>query len=217
MAVEGEILFHPSVGGNDLRDAGAAHADDGDAVFRGANGAEAGVGHVLGFAPVDHVHRRDDEGLRALADEFVNDARVAEVVADRDADPAPGRLPNLLRRGGFAVLEELDRLLLGLLEDDLAVRGNDEGRIVEAAIGQVVLAADDQIPAVVAAPLQHGLGRVGFEGVFAENDQLGLGITGDQLVQSGEHFVVRRKLQLGPGDLDGFGGGGRSKGEEQCG
>ena len=108
-----------------------ASAENWNAVFRRAHGCAARMQLVLVPAPVFHVHRRDDEQLRALAHQFVRHARVAQVVADADADFAPRRIPDFLFLRGQAVLETLDRHAFGLLKNDVAVRADDEGGVVK--------------------------------------------------------------------------------------
>ena len=82
--------------------------------------------------------------LRALFHQPVGDARVAQVVADADADFSPRRIPDFLFRRGQAVVEKLDRHALGLLENNLAVRADDEGGVVINMVGHKIFSADDE-------------------------------------------------------------------------
>ena len=65
---EGLFLAGEGKGGEDtaggvdvLGDAGAADAEDGDAVFAGAQGGDAGVELMLLLAPIGDVHEGDDD------------------------------------------------------------------------------------------------------------------------------------------------------------
>ena len=72
-----------------LRNAGTSHAKNRYAVFRRPHRRDAGMQFVLVPAPKFHIHRRANDELRALSDEFIGNARVAEVIADAEADFAP--------------------------------------------------------------------------------------------------------------------------------
>ena len=52
--------------------------------------------------------------MRALPHQRVRHSRVAEVVAEAEADPAPGRFPQLLLRRRQPVLEKLHDKVSGL-------------------------------------------------------------------------------------------------------
>ena len=92
-----------AAGGVDvLGDAGAAEAEDRDAVFAGAERGDAGVELVLLGAPIGDVHEGNDDDLGASLDEAVHDVAIAEVVTDGDGDFAPrenSTLPEMARRG----------------------------------------------------------------------------------------------------------------------
>ena len=108
--------------GDELRDPRAAHAEQRHAVFGRPHAADARVELMLIGAPVGHVHRGRDDGLRPLANQFVGDAPVAQVVADAQADLAPGRIPKPLLRCRQSVPEELNGHAFGLTKNDFAAR-----------------------------------------------------------------------------------------------
>ena len=164
---------------------------------------------MLIFAPVGHVHRGRDDGLRPLANQFVGDAPVAQVIADAQADFAPRRIPNPLLRCRQSVPEELNRHAFGLTKNDFAARSDDENGVVEAGTGNELLPACDEIFLALAAPSLDSLGNRAVEGVFAQNNQFGFRVTLQELVQSQWHFQLRRKFHLQTGDLDPHGTAGR--------
>lgn len=183
LAGAGEGGVNESIGVDVLGYAGAADAEDGDTVFAGPNRGDASVEGVLLRAPIGDVHERDDDDLSAGLNETVHDAAVTEVVADGDGDFAPGRVPDFLRRRGQAVSEELDGDRFGLLEDDFSGWADDEGGVVEVAGDGIVFAAGDEVALVFAAPIAD-LGRDGaVEGVFGEDEELDVGILGDEAVE----------------------------------
>ena len=66
VAGNGSLRDDSSAAGHGLRNAGTGDAENREAVFRCANGRDARMKFMLVPAPVFHVHRRDDEQLRAL-------------------------------------------------------------------------------------------------------------------------------------------------------
>ena len=155
-----------------LRDAGTRHAENWDAIFRRAQRRDAGVQLVLMLPPIRHVHRGHDEHLRALADEFIGDARVAQVVTDTDADLAPRRVPDFLFRRGQAVLEELDGHALDLFENNFAIRADDEGGVVIVGIAERLLATDDEELLVRATPILERVRWLAVQGVFGQDNEV---------------------------------------------
>ena len=67
-------------------------------IFRSAHGCDQSVQPVLVFAPIRHVHRRDNDQLRTPLDQSVDDTRVAQIIADAKANLAPRRIPKLFVR-----------------------------------------------------------------------------------------------------------------------
>src|ERR1039458_4329344 len=154
VAGHGSLRNDPTIGRHGLGNAGTGDAENRDAVFRRAHRRDARMQFVLMPAPGFHVHRRTDDELRALPHQFVRDARVAQVVADAEADLAPRRIPDFLLRRGQAVLEKLDRHALDLLEHNFAVCADDEcGVVIIALVVEKIFAADDQKPRMFAAPV----------------------------------------------------------------
>src|ERR1051325_5696389 len=73
-----------------LRDPRTAEAENRYAIFRGADRRNAGMEPMLTFAPFLDIHGRNDERLCPLADEFIGDPRVTQIVTNTQAQLAPG-------------------------------------------------------------------------------------------------------------------------------
>ena len=86
---------------------------------------------MLAFAPTDFVRSGNDDGLRAKRCQPVRHAAVTQVVANAEADSAPGRVPQVLLLGRQSVFKKLNRHTLCLPEDDFALRVHDKHRVVK--------------------------------------------------------------------------------------
>ena len=91
----------------------------------------------------------------------------------------PGRIPHFLRWRGEAVLEELDGDGLALFKDDFAGGVDDEGGVVKIVGDGIVFAAGDEVALVLATPIADLLGNFAVEGVFGEDEELGVRVLGD--------------------------------------
>ena len=80
-----------SAGIDNLGDATAGAANDGNSVLRCADRGDAGVQRVLVGTPGKQVHGGNHQGFRLLSNEGVHHSRVTEVITDRDAQCTPGR------------------------------------------------------------------------------------------------------------------------------
>ena len=190
-----------SARGDGLGDSGAGEAEDWDAVFRGACGADEGVEFVLGLTPFDDVHGWEDEELGALFDEVIDDAGVAEIITDAEADFAPGGIPDALFGRGEAVVEELNGDGFDLFENDFAVRIDDEGGVVEVCAGGI-FAAGDQVFFVLLAPFEDARRDGAVEGVFTEHKQFGFRMLLNQQIEFARNFQRNGKFQLDSGNVD---------------
>ena len=74
---------------NQLRNARTGDAENGNSVFGGADRRDSSVQPVLSFAPIDNIHGRNDERLRAKLNQPVGHPAVAKVVADTNSEPSP--------------------------------------------------------------------------------------------------------------------------------
>src|SRR4051812_8994700 len=108
---------------------------------------------MLALTPIHHVHSGHDDQLRAHLDQSINDAGVAEIVANAKTDLAPRRIPKLLLWCRQAVLEKLDRHAFTLAKNDFAGRSDDECGVIEVVVRCRVFAADDEIALMIAAPV----------------------------------------------------------------
>lgn len=204
---EGGLGQLAALGIDSLGDAGRGESEEGDAVFGGPDGSDAGVELMFVSAPFNDVHRRNNQSLGAQPDEAIGDPAVAQVVTDADADLAPGRVPKFLFRGREAILEELDRNAFSLAENDAALRANDKGRVAVLVSIDGIFATDDEVALVVTAPVEEVLGDGAVEGVFAHDEELGLGRFLDKLRKLSGDFVFGREFGLETGhDQRGFGG-----------
>ena len=166
-----------------LRDSGAGDAKNGDAVFRRAHGGDARMEFVLMHAPGFHIHRRADEELRPLLHQPVGHARVAQIVADANADLAPRRIPDGLLRCGQTIAEELDGHALDLLKHDVAIRAHDKGGVVIVVVREDILASDNEVARVCAAPIFQRIRHAAVERVFAQDEDGRVGVFGEGLIK----------------------------------
>ena len=161
---------------------------------------------MLLFAPIGDVHEGDDEGLGSGDDEAVGDAAIAQVVTGGDGNRAPGRGPDFLVGRGEAIVEELDGDGFGLLKDDFAVWADDEGGVVKCfSIGFELffLAAGDEVFGMGAAPILDSFWNGSVKGVFAEDENLRVGMGCENAIQMCGDFEGGREFQLDASDFDG--------------
>ena len=76
---------HGSSTTHQLGNAGTGDAEDGDAVFTCPGGGDECVQLMLLNAPLDRIHRWNDQGLGSLFHQLIHHPRVAQVITDRDS------------------------------------------------------------------------------------------------------------------------------------
>src|SRR5258708_11725187 len=108
-------------------------------------------------SPIHNVHGWHDDRLRTQTNQPVGYPGITQVVTNADANFSPGRLPKLLFRRGQPVLEELDGHALDLAKNDLAHRPDHESSVIKVGLGRQILATNDQVALMMAAPCLYRL------------------------------------------------------------
>src|SRR5690348_10107954 len=85
-----------AVATDDLGNARARYPHNDNPEFRCAHRPNASVQIMLGLAPRNRIHRRKNERLGSLPNQFVCDTPVAAIITNADANLAPRRIPHLL-------------------------------------------------------------------------------------------------------------------------
>ena len=88
-----------------------------------------------------------------------------------------------------------------MFEDDVAGGIDDEGGVVEVARNGVVFAAGDEVALVFAAPIADLWRDFAVEGVFGEDEELGVWILGDEAIEVFGDFEGGREFELDAGDI----------------
>ena len=125
--------------------------------------------------PFHNVHGRNNHRLSAKAQEAVCHPRVAQIVANTNPNFSPRGFPQILLFCRQSVFQELNGHALALLEDDVAVGADNKCRVVEISGGQGILASRDEKTLMLFAPSLNSVGDGAEKGVFAEDNDLGLG------------------------------------------
>ena len=151
---------------------------------------------VLVLAPFFDVHEGNDDGLGSAFDEVIDHPAVAEIVADRNGEPAPGGFPDLPGGSGCAVVKELDGNGLRLLEDDFATGADHERGIIEVIAVQRIFATGNEIAIVLIAPSADTFGNRTIEGVFGQNEKVSFWMLRDDMVEVAGYGEIRREFEL---------------------
>ena len=91
----------------------------------------------------------------------------------------------------------------GLLENDFTGGIHNEDGVVVVAGHRIVFAAGNEIALVSAAPVSDLWWDGAVKGVFGEDEELGVGILGDEAVEVFGDFEGGREFELDAGDVEG--------------